>query len=130
VNVPHDIRVIPAQEFLRADVHGRLDLTASKLLLEQLAAACAGSPERHILIDVRDISAAQLSSVDLFELVQALRRVGLGLLNRIAVLRRTRDGFDRARFFEMLAAERGFQVGVFEDFEAALTWLYGSGGPV
>jgi hypothetical protein len=30
----------------------------------------------------------------------------------------------------MLAAERGFQVGVFEDFEAALTWLYGSGAQV
>lgn len=127
--MPHDIRVIPAQEFLRADVHGRLDLPASKLLLEQLAAACAGSPERHVLIDVRDISAAQLSSVDLFELVQALRGRGLGLLNRIAVLRRVRDGFDRARFFEMLAADRGFQVSAFEDFEAALTWLYGSGEP-
>ncbi len=125
--MPHDIRVIPAHEFLRADVSGHLDLPASKLLLEQLAAASAGSPDRHILIDVRGISAAQLSSVDLFELVQALRRVGLGLLNRIAVLRRARDGFDRARFFEMLAAERGFQVGAFEDFEAALTWLYGSG---
>jgi hypothetical protein len=130
VNVPHDIRVIPAQEFLRADVHGRLDLAASKLLLEQLAAACVGCPDRHILVDVRDISAPQLSSVDLFELVQTLRGLGLGLLNRIAVLRRIRDGFDRARFFEMLAAERGFQVGVFEDFEAALTWLYGCGGPV
>lgn len=128
--MPHDIRVIPAQEFLRADVRGRLDLAASKRLLEQLAAACVGCPERHILVDVRDISAPQLSSVDLFELVQVLRGLGLGLLNRIAVLRRVRDGFDRARFFEMLAADRGFQVGVFEDFEAALTWLYGSGAPV
>jgi hypothetical protein len=128
--MPHDIRVIPAQEFLRADVHGRLDLAASKRLLEQLAAACVGCPDRHILVDVRDTSTPQLSSVDLYELVQALRGLGLGLLNRIAILRRIRDGFDRARFFEMLAADRGFQVSVFEDFEAALTWLYGSGQPV
>ena len=128
--MPHDIRVIPANEFLRADVHDRLDLAASKRLLEQLAAACVGCPERDILVDVRGISTPQLSSVDLYELVQALRGLGLGLLNRIAILRRVRDGFDRARFFEMLAADRGFQVSVFEDFEAALTWLYGSGAPV
>jgi hypothetical protein len=128
--MPHDIRVIPAHEFLRADVHDRLDLAASKRLLEQLAAACVGCPERDILVDVRGISTPQLSSVDLYELVQALRGLGLGLLNRIAILRRVRDGFDRARFFEMLAADRGFQVSVFEDFEAALTWLYGSGQPV
>ena len=127
--MPHDIRVIPAHEFLRADVHDRLDLAASKRLLEQLAAACVGCPERDILVDVRGISTPQLSSVDLYELVQALRGLGLGLLNRIAILRRIRDGFDRARFFEMLAADRGFQVSVFEDFEAALTWLYGRGEP-
>ncbi|HEY1380247.1 MAG TPA: hypothetical protein VGF55_25825 [Gemmataceae bacterium] len=122
----HDIRVIPARDFLRADVHGSLDLAASKQLLAELAAACVGRRDQHILIDTRDTADPVLSSTDLFELVQALRKVGLGLLNRIAILRRRRSAFDRARFFEMLAHERGLQVGAFDDFEAAFDWLNGS----
>jgi hypothetical protein len=55
--------------------------------------------------------------------------VGPGLRNRIAILRRTRAGFDRAAFFEMLTAYRGSHVGAFEDFEAALARLCGSGEP-
>src|SRR5262245_57828203 len=111
--MPHDIRVIAAAEFLRADVHGQLDLPASQRLLEEVAAACAGTPDRHILIDVRDTAVPLLSSADLYELVQTLRRLGLGLFNRIAILRQLRRSFDRARFFEMLATDRGFQVAVF-----------------
>src|SRR3954471_16114488 len=105
--MPHHICVITAKDFLRADVHGQTDLTTSKRLLEELAAACVGTPDRHILVDVRDAVPSQMSSVDLFELVQTLRRLGLGVLNRIAILRRPRDAFDRARFFEMLATDRG-----------------------
>jgi hypothetical protein len=128
--MPHDIRVITAREFLRADVHGRLDLPASKRVLEQLAAACAGTPDRHILIDVRDTKPANVGSVEVYELVQTLRVLGLGVLNQIAVLRCQPEGFDRGRLFEMLATDRGFQVGVFEDFEAAFAWLYGKGEAV
>jgi hypothetical protein len=125
--MPHDIRVIRAQEFLRADVRGHMDLAASQDLLRQLAAATAGNPNRHILIDARDTGPPVLTSVDLFELVQTLRQLGLGLLNRIAILRRLRDPFDRARFFEMLATDRGFHVAVFDDFEAAFDWLQNGG---
>ena len=127
--VPHNVCVIPAKEFLRADVHGQLDLAASKRLLEELAAACAATPERHILIDGRDVGDPVLTSTDLYELVQTLRMLGLGLLNKIAILRRHPDTFDRARFFEMLATDRGFHVGAFEDFESAFQYLYGHGDP-
>jgi hypothetical protein len=125
--MPHDIRVIVASEFLRADVHGNVDLATSKRILEDLAQACAGHPDRHILIDVRSAGVPMLSSVDLYELVQTLCRLGLGVLNRIAILRRHPDKFDRGRFFEMLATERGFNVGAFEDFEKAFDWLHVGG---
>ena len=128
--MPHDIRVIKASEFVRADVQGKPDLAASKQLLRELAAACVGCPDRHILIDTRATDAPELTSLDLYELVQTLRELGLGLLNRIAILNRPRDTFDRARFFEMLAADRGLHVGAFKDFEAAFTWLHGGGEPV
>src|SRR5262245_49679487 len=126
--MPHDIRVITAQEFLRADVHGSVDLPSSKGILQELAAACVGSPDRHILIDIRDTRPPRLTSLELYELVLTLRDLGLGLLNRIAILYQQRTTFDRARFFEMLANDRGLQVGAFEDFEAAFRWLH-DGGP-
>lgn len=127
--MPHDIRVISAREFLRADVQGQPDLAASRQILEELAAAGGADPGRDILLDVRDTGAPVLTSVDLFELVQVFRKLGLGVLNRIAILRRVKDEFDRARFFEMLATDRGLNVAVFEDFEPAFTWLHGSGEP-
>jgi hypothetical protein len=125
--MPHDIRVIAAHEFLRADVHGQYNLASSQQLLHNLAAACADQPDRHILLDVRDTGIPQLTSVDLFELVQTLRQLGLGVLNKIAILRVVKDTFDRAKFFEMLATDRGFQVAVFDDFEPAISWLFGHG---
>jgi hypothetical protein len=124
----HDIRVIPARDFLRADVHGQVDLEASKALLRALAAAVVGCQERHILIDTRGVGVPTLNSSDLFELVQTLKQLGLGLLNRIAILRHLTDTFDRGRFFEMLATDRGMHVGTFDDFESAFNWLQ-AGGP-
>jgi hypothetical protein len=128
--MPHDIRVISAREFLRADVQGQPDLATSRQILEELAAAGGADPGRDILLDVRDTGAPVLTSVDLFELVQVFRKLGLGVLNRIAILRRVKDEFDRARFFEMLATDRGLNVAVFEEFEPAFTWLHGGGEPV
>lgn len=120
----HDIRVIPARQFLRADVRGRLDLAASKQILERLSAACTAHPGLDLLVDVRDTGERLLSSEDLLELVQKLRGLGLGVFNRVAILRRPPEAFDRARFFETLASERGFQFAAFEDFEAAFHWLF------
>ncbi len=121
--MPHDIRVIKASEFLRADIQGHVDLPTSKHILEQLAAAVAGHSDRDILVDIRGTEGPQLSSVELYELVQMLRQLGLGVLNKIAILRREREGFDRPRFFEMLATDRGLQVAVFEEFEPAFNWI-------
>jgi hypothetical protein len=126
----HDIRVISGREFLRADVRGQPDLATSRQILEELAAAGGADPRRDIMLDIRDTGDPVLTSVDLFELVQVFRKLGLGVLNRIAILRRVKDEFDRARFFEMLATDRGLNVAVFEEFEPAFTWLNGPGEPV
>jgi hypothetical protein len=124
----HDIRVITASDFLRANVQDQLDLEASKALLRDLAKAVVGCPDRHILVDTRETGKPIMTSSDLYELVQTLRQLGLGVLNRIAILRRLVDTFDRAQFFEMLANDRGMQVGAFDDFETAFEWLQ-TGGP-
>jgi hypothetical protein len=122
--MPHDVYIIPAQDFLRADYHGELDLAASQRLLVELAMTCVDTPDRNILIDVRGADTPVLTASNLFDLVQTLRSLGLGVTNRIAILREPRDSFDRARFFEMLATDRGLKVGAFEDFESAFGWLF------
>jgi hypothetical protein len=122
--MPHNVYIIPAKEFLRADYRGELDLAASQRLLVDLAMTCADTPDRNILIDVRGADTPVLTASNLFDLVQTLRSLGLGVTNRIAILREPRDTFDRARFFEMLATDRGLKVGAFEDFEAAFGWLF------
>ena len=55
-------------------------------------------------------------------------QLALGIV-ALAILRRQPDTFDRARFFEMLATDRGFNVGAFEDFEKAFDWLHVGGAP-
>ena len=127
-----DIRVIPASDFLQADVDGRLDLTASKQLLLQLAAATADTPERAVVVDFRDVpeaSGRRMSSTELAELVGALLKTDLGVRNKVAVLRKPTPGFDRAKFFELMAAGRGRSIAAFDDFEAAFLWLFGDGDP-
>ena len=128
----HDIRIIPSSDFLRADVNGRLDLDASKQFLLKLAAATAETPERAVVVDFRDVpddAGRRMSSTELAELVGALLKTDLGVRNKVAVLRRPTQGFDRAKFFELMAADRGRNIAAFDDFESAFRWLFGEGDP-
>ena len=129
----HDIRVIPATAFLRAEIRGRLDVPATRQLLQKLAASCADHPQRAMVVDFRDVPeddpTPRLSSTELAELLGELLKTGLGFANKVAVLRNPRPGFDRAKLFELMAADRGRNVGVFDDFESAFRWLFGEGDP-
>jgi hypothetical protein len=120
--MPHDIRVISLDDFLRTDVHGQLDLAGSKQVLADIASECVGHPDHHVLLDVR---AARTGMVvpELYDLVAFLARLGLGVRNRIAILYHQKDSFDRARFFALYAERKGLQVSAFQDFEWALEWL-------
>jgi hypothetical protein len=118
----HDIRIISVKDFVRTDVTGAPDLAASEKLLKEIAAACQGTPQHHVLIDVRQAERS-LSVMDVFQLACSLRDIGLGVHNRIAVLAPPAADFDRARFFETVARNRGCSVGAFRDFEKAFDWL-------
>ena len=53
--MPYNLRVIPVNEFLRTDVTGVVDLTASRELLRGLMAICAREHLDRILIDGREV---------------------------------------------------------------------------
>src|SRR5262249_5599415 len=78
----------------------------------------------HILIDVREMPpGGKLSAVDVWEVASALEGLGIGRHNRIAILNAPKDRFDRAKFLETCAANRGFNIRAFRDFEEALHCL-------
>ena len=77
------------------------------------------------LIDTRDTD-SKATPVDVWELAASLEECGIGRHNRIAVLNDPKDDFDRAAFLETCAANRGFSIKAFRDFEQALYWLAGN----
>jgi hypothetical protein len=118
----HDIRLIHLKDFLRTDLRGNLDLESSKRSLKEIAQACTEHENHHVLIDTRD-SDSKATPVDVWELAASLEECGIGRHNRIAILNAPKDDFDRAAFLETCAANRGFSIKAFRDFEKALYWL-------
>jgi hypothetical protein len=121
----YDIRLIHFKDFLRTDVNGALDLESTKRLFKELAEVAAERGNHHILMDVRDVPGGKLSAVDVWEIASGLEEFGIGRKNRIAILNAPKDNFDRAAFLETCAANRGFNIRAFRDFEKALNWLAG-----
>ena len=110
--MPHDIRLISLDDFLRTDVHGQFDMAATKQLLAELSKEVAQHPHHDILLDLRD-ARSHLVVPELYALVAHLSELGLGVNNRmlpdvsIATMRRfglatsgrrTRPGISPTRF--------------------------------
>ena len=122
MNKQQNIRIIHINDFVRADVDGHFDLKRSQELLKELAGFTRENPTQHILLDGREAT-SDLTTVDIFNLVSSLFEAGVGVRNKLALLNRPKDDFDRAAFLELCARNRGFNISAFRDFEAALAWL-------
>jgi hypothetical protein len=118
----YDVRVIPIREFVKTDVTGELDVTATREMLSQLMAACKRENITRILIDCREAS-THSTVTDVWTLARDLGSLGVSHENRVAVLNRPKDHFDRAAFLELCATNRGYHLRAFREFEAAFTWL-------
>jgi hypothetical protein len=122
VEMAYDVRVIPIREFMKSNITGEIDLHASRDMLHRLMDVCKRENMTRILIDSREaISPATVT--DVFALASDLGSLGLTLQNRVAILNRPKDDFDRAAFLELCAGNRGYQIRAFREFEDAFTWL-------
>jgi len=118
----YDVRVIPIREFMKTDIAGEIDLNASRGMLSELMEACKRQKMTRILIDCREAS-SHSTVLDVWTLARDLGALGVTLENRLAVLTRPKDNFDRAAFLELCATNRGYQLRAFREFEKAFAWL-------
>lgn len=117
------IRIIPASEFLVGSAAGEHDVEQTRAQLTRLLRAAAITGTDNILMDVREAH-SRMRAFEVFSLVSVFDQLVPPFAGRLAILNRPKDAFDRAEFFSMCAQRRGFEVEAFQDYEAAVHWLY------
>jgi hypothetical protein len=120
-------KVIKAKDFLKAKPTGEADVEYAKKMLTQIAAMATPPADYEILLDIREAQ-GNLNYADVYELIAVLGRHRNAFRNKIAILARDDEQFDRAHFLELSAKYRGFEVGAFTSFEETINWLHGSSG--
>src|SRR5262249_16294358 len=75
-----------------------------------------------ILIDAR-YTIDHLTLTDITELVDVMIERRNSFRSKLAILTRPGPGFDHAKFMELYAHNRAFNVAAFQDFEEAMNWL-------
>ena len=119
--MPAQIKVIRANDFIRAKPAGEFDLEASEQLLADIATAAASLDDFEILVDTREAQGT-MSATDLWFLADKLVHYRSTFARRTAVLCPL-EKFDRAKFFAMCAENKGFNIRAFTVYEEAMEWL-------
>jgi hypothetical protein len=122
-------KIIQAKDFLKAKPSGEIDLAQSKKILGDIADMAGTTGEYDILIDVREVF-GNLTPADVGELVEELGRHRQAFRNKIAVLARDDEQFNKAVFGEMCAnmSMHSFKLSAFNDYEEATEWLQAGSG--
>ena len=121
--MPHDIKIVPANEFVRTNAKGEFDLEETKNLLLTVLSKMKDANIYDVVLDVRE-AYSKMTGVEVLKLFTHLHHLGSLSNRKIAIVYRPKDDLDRAKMFEVCAQKRGYQVGAFENFEEAITWLY------
>lgn len=116
------LQIIKAGDFIRSTPTGELDMKSSKQGLAQIDAAGNELQVYTVLIDLREVK-SHLSLSNIQELASDLLNFGATFRRKTALLVRPDKDIDQARFFEMAAQNRGFDVKTFTVFEEAIIWL-------
>ena len=116
------LQIVKAGDFIRSTPMGDLNVKAGKQGLAQIDAAGNELHDYTVLIDLRDVK-SHLSIANIEELASDLLHYGTTFRRKTALLVRDDKDIDQARFFEMGAQNRGFDVKTFTVFEEAIIWL-------
>lgn len=122
--MPTNVKVIHANDFIRARPEGPAYLEEAEKLLTDIVRAGAGLDDFEVLVDTRRVTGA-LSATDLWSLSEKLVRVRASFARKTAILCPV-EKFDRSRFFALCAENRGFNIRAFTSYEEAMEWLIGA----
>jgi hypothetical protein len=117
-----NLRLIRANDFLKTRPSGEYDLGMTKQLLLEIARENSSPIKYDILIDVR-AATGNLTLIDITELVQVMIENRDSFRSKLVILTSPGRQFDNAKFMALYAGNRGFQVGAFNEFEEAISWL-------
>ena len=118
---PYRLVIEPHAGFLHATVFGERSAESARRYLEEAYAACVEHACDALLLDVR-FSGPSLGIGSIFGVISD-RVLDGAALRRIAYVDNSGDDPERARFAEMVAMNRGVNVRLFRDAEAARAWL-------
>ena len=123
--IGHVIRHIRYAEFVALKSAGAGDFDGFLAAVDALLAQMGDVAAHHVLVDLRRASNPPLPEATLARALEHLRRQGLGVKNKVAVVTDPADEVraDRADAAEAVAAFLRMQVRSFRDYGAALDWL-------
>ena len=113
--MPYNLKIVPSREFIRTNANGEFDLEGTKELFLSVFSKMKDADVSEVVLDVRE-AYSKMTAFDLYQLLPILNRVGNKGNWKIAIIYRPKDDFDRAKFFELCAQNRGYQVGAFQIF--------------
>jgi hypothetical protein len=121
----HLIRHVRYEEFVALISEGAGDLDGVQAAADALLAQMGDVAAQHVLVDLRRANIPPLPEALLARALEYLRRRGLGVKNKVAVVTDPGDRArtDRADAAEAVAAFLRMQVRSFRDYGAALDWL-------
>ena len=121
----HVIRYVRYEEFVALKSQGAGDFDGFLAAVDALLAQMGDVAAHHVLVDLRRATIPPLPEALLARALEHLRRRGLGVKNKVAVVTDPADEVrtDRADAAEAVAAFLLMQVRSFRDYGAALDWL-------
>lgn len=117
-----EIKFIKSKDFIKTTASGELNLEESKKVMKEIANLNSDQNSHDLLIDIRDTTSI-LTLSDIYELVLEVNKYRNAFKEKIAVLLGPHHDFDKAKFLELVASNRGYNVNTFDDFEQAVQWL-------
>ena len=121
--MPYNLKIVPSREFIQTNANGEFDLEGTKELFLSVFSKMKDADVSEVVLDVRE-AYSKMTAFDLYQLLPILDKLGHKGSWKVAIVYRPKDDFDRAKFFELCAQNRGYQVGAFQVFEEAIAWLY------
>jgi hypothetical protein len=126
---PHSplIRHVRYVDFFALVGAGAAELGQFRLALDALLREMGPPRHHHVLFDLRGATVGPLPEALLIEAVGELRRRGIGVVNRLAILADPADvvRLDRIQSAEEIAALQGLRIRGFVTHDEALGWLSG-----